>query len=423
LICKLKAKISRTVKVIDQLTENIIGIDFMHKHKLHYKVQTRQVKIAGIEIDQIVAIKEQTLPALTSTVITAKYEGKVNKDMKYIASIFAPKTPTVLGMLAVVSIDKNNNCKIIVDNRALYDVIIDRNDVIGFMDIEMDELIPMEDSTIVAILSDIDKHLPKVPKKKLLKAEIATKANLNVPNEYKDRYVDILYKHQKAISANKYDLSLASHYKHKINLKDNSPVYRKQFKIPEAHQQFIEQSLEEWLKLGVVKHANTLYNSPMFCVPKKQGQGLRLVQDFRELNNHLHIFKYSMKEITECIGDIGWASSTIFSTLNLTSGFWQMQLNEKSQPLMAFTVPGKGQYSWITSFMGLLRCPASFQRLMEGIMRNISNVIVYIGDLLVHTTTHEQHLKVREQVLERLHSHNLKINLDNCFFRNKQVSY
>ncbi len=138
------------------------------------------------------------------------------------------------------------------------------------MDIETDELIPMEDSTIAAILSDIDKRLPKVPKKKLTKAEIAAKANLNVPNEFKDKYVDILYKHQKAISANKYDLGLASHYKHKIHLKDNSPVYRKQFKIPEAHQQFIEQSLEEWLKLGVVKRANSLYNSPIFCVPKKQ---------------------------------------------------------------------------------------------------------------------------------------------------------
>ncbi len=49
----------------------------MHHHKLHYDVQTRQVKIAGVEFDQIVAIKEQTLPALTSTVITAKYKGKV----------------------------------------------------------------------------------------------------------------------------------------------------------------------------------------------------------------------------------------------------------------------------------------------------------------------------------------------------------
>ncbi len=210
------------------------------------------------------AIKEQTLPALASTVITAKYKGKVNNDITYIASIFAPKTPTVSGMPAVVSINKNNNCKIIGDNCAPYDVIIDRNDVIGFMDIETDPFIPMEDSTIASILSDIEKHLQKVPKKKFTKDEIAAKANLNVPNEYKDIYVNILYKHQKAISANKYDLGLASNYKHKIHLKDNSPVDRKQFKILEAHQQFIEQSLEEWLKLGVVKFANSLYNSTIF---------------------------------------------------------------------------------------------------------------------------------------------------------------
>jgi hypothetical protein len=261
-----------TVNVIDQLTDNIIRIDFMHKHKLHYDVQTRQVKIAGVEIDQIVAIKEQILPALASTVITAKYKGKVNMEMTYIASIFAPKTPTVSGMPAIISIDKNNNCKIILDNCAPYDITIDRNDVIRFMDIETDQLIPKEDSTIASILSEIHKHLPKVPKKKLTKEEIAAKANLNVPNEFKDKYVNILYKHQKAISANKYNLGLASKYKHKIHLKDNSPVYRNQFKIPEAHQQIIEQSLEEWLKLGVVKRANSLYNSPIFCVPKNKAK-------------------------------------------------------------------------------------------------------------------------------------------------------
>jgi hypothetical protein len=142
-----------------------------------------------------------------------------------------------------------------------------------------------------------------------------------VPSEFKNCYVDILYKHQKAISANKCDLGLVTNYKHKIHLKDNSPMYRKQFKIPEAHQSFIKQSLQEWLKLGVVKWANWLYNSPIFCMPKKQGQGLRVVQDFRELNNHSHTDKYLMKEITVCIGDIGHVNSTIFSTLDLTSGF------------------------------------------------------------------------------------------------------
>jgi hypothetical protein len=87
----------------------------------------------------------------------------------------------------------------------------------------------------------------------------------------------------------------------------------------------------------------------IFCVPKKQGQGLRIVQDFRELNQNSHIDKYSMKEITECIGDIGTANSNIFTTLDLTSGFWQMQLDEDSQNLTAFTIPGKGQFHWITS--------------------------------------------------------------------------
>jgi hypothetical protein len=83
------------INVIDQLTDNIIGIDFMHRHKLHYDVQTQQVKISGIDIDQIVAIKEQTLPALASTVITSKYKGRVNNSVNYIASIFAPRTPMI----------------------------------------------------------------------------------------------------------------------------------------------------------------------------------------------------------------------------------------------------------------------------------------------------------------------------------------
>jgi hypothetical protein len=160
-------------------------------------------------------------------------------------------------------------------------------------------------------------------------------------------------------------------------------------KILEVHHNFIEQTLEEWLKLGVVRRSNSLYNSPIFCVPKKQGQGLRIVQDFREQNQNSHIDKYSMKEITECISDIGRANSNIFSTLDLTSGFWQMKLDEKSQPLTAFTIPGKGQFHWVTSPMGLLGCPASFQRLMEGVLWNLQNVIVYIDDLLIHSDTHE----------------------------------
>jgi hypothetical protein len=63
-----------------------------------------------------------------------------------------------------------------------------------------------------------------------------------------------------------------------------------------------------------------------------------------------------------------------------------MQLIEDSQKLTAFTIPGKGQFHWITLPMGL-------------ILRDIPNVLVYIDDLLVHTDTHEKHLQVLNQVL------------------------
>ncbi len=108
------------------------------------------------------------------------------------------------------------------------------------MDTEPDEPIPMEDSTISAILQNIDKKLPKVPKRKLTRDEIAAKAHLNVPIEFKQKYIDILYKHQQAISVNK-------NFKHKIHLKDNNPVYRKQFKIPEAHQNLTNNRLTNGL--------------------------------------------------------------------------------------------------------------------------------------------------------------------------------
>jgi hypothetical protein len=61
----------------------------------------------------------------------------MQKDVNFIASIYAPQTPMLSGMPAVVSIDKNNNCKSVIDNCALWDVTIDRNDVIRLMDIEM----------------------------------------------------------------------------------------------------------------------------------------------------------------------------------------------------------------------------------------------------------------------------------------------
>jgi len=155
---------------------------------------------------------------------------------------------------------------------------------------------------------------------------------------------------------------------------------------------------------------------------KKDGT-VRLVQDFRALNNESYTNKYSMKDVSECIGEIGRSGSTIFTTTDLTAGFWQIILHPRARPYTAFTVPNMGQFQWVTSPMGLLGCTANFQCLMETVVYRISNVIVYTDDLLVHSATHKEHLATLGQVLRRLVQHKIKINLQKCIFGSEEVSY
>jgi hypothetical protein len=155
----------------------------------------------------------------------------------------------------------------------------------------------------------------------------------------------------------------------------------------------------------------------------KKDNTVRLVQDFRALNNESFTDKYSMNDVSECIGEIGRSGNTIFSTIDLTAGFWQMILHLRARPNTAFMVPGMGQFQWVTSPMGLLGSPASFQCLMETVVNGISNMIVYIHDLLVHSATHEEHLATLGQVLKCLTQHKIKISLQKCVFGSKVVSY
>jgi hypothetical protein len=243
-----------------------------------------------------------------------------------------------------------------------------------------------------------------------------------IPKEWVPRYYEVIKRNHQAVSRHTFDLGRTQTLMHKITLKTDEPVYVKQFKIPEAHRVEVEKHVHEWLKLGVIQPYRSKFNSPLFVVPKKNG-GLRLVQDFRALNAQTHVDKYSMLDVTECIAEVGKSGSGLFTTIDLTAGFWQMLLHPKSRPYTAFTVPGRGQFQWITSPMGLLGCPASFQQLMETVVKGIPNVLVYIDNLLIHSETHEEHLQILDSLLQQLIQHGIKINLEKCIFASKEVNY
>ena len=419
--------IQHEIWVCDKITDHIIGYDFIKKHNLAFDTMSEQVHWYRQPHPSVLSLSHETnFPALTTTVIKTRFNGHATPFAPHIATIGSTKSRFLQGGPALVNISDDGFCTVAITNCAPYDIDLPRDSIIGLIETEgqSNKIEQLSQDKIKSIFASINLiATTKISSKDFTKEQIEAKINLNVPAEFRSQYIDLLFKHREALSISKTDLGRAKHFFHKIHLKNDDPVYRKQFKIPDAHSDFISQTIDDWLKLGVIRRSSSMYNSPIFCVPKKNGVGLRIVQDFRELNAHSHIDKYSMKEISECIGEIGRANSTIFTTLDLTSGFWQMPMHPKDAHLTAFTIPSKGQFEWLTSPMGLLGCPASFQRLMESAMQGIAKVIVYIDDLLVHTASHPEQLSVLDVVFERLVSNGLKVNLDKCFFGNKEVSY
>ena len=144
-----------------------------------------------------------------------------------------------MGGPAMISINNNLNWAISVTNTAPFNIYIQRGAIIRLVETEdlNNNITPLSSENVKAIIDSIAPV--KVTSENLSRADIENKENLTVPNKYKSKYIDILFKHRSAISIGKLDLRHAKNFHHKIHRKDNCPVYRKQFIIPDSHHDFL----------------------------------------------------------------------------------------------------------------------------------------------------------------------------------------
>jgi transposase InsO family protein len=281
----------------------------------------------------------------------------------------------------------------------------------------------------VAELKQVGELLPKKtvyatkPITREKQAFIDRVVHLQVPLEWRPQFLQLIYEFHDVISDSSTDLGRTDVISHEIRLKAPNPVHLKQFRIPWEHQQCVNDYVDKLLEKRCIQPSLSAFNAPVFCVQKPHGGGLRVVQDFRGLNLASYEDKYIIREVQDCIDQIGLRKSSIFTTLDLTSGFWQQNLDRDSRPYTAFTVPGRGRYEWCTTPMGLHGAPASFARLMDYVMRGLPGIITYIDDILAHAPSFGQHLADLRQCFSRLRQYNLKLNLDKCQFGTRNVPY
>ena len=117
-----------------------------------------------------------------------------------------------------------------------------------------------------------------------------------------------------------------------------------------------------------------------------------------------------------------------FSTMDLASGFWQIQMEPDSREKTAFVTP-QGLYEFLVMPFGLKNAPAVFQRLMQKVLSGLNPdsgkqfVAAYLDDILVFSTTLQEHLAHLRKVIDRLKFANLKLKPSKCNFMKEEVEY
>ena len=99
--------------------------------------------------------------------------------------------------------------------------------------------------------------------------------------------------------------------------------------------------VDELLKKGAIEVSRSRFNSPIFLVPKPHGHGMRAVLDFRAVNLNSVPDRYTIREVRDCVDEVGLAGSKVFSTIDLTSGFWQQSLKKEADSIPLLRYPGK----------------------------------------------------------------------------------
>lgn len=228
-------------------------------------------------------------------------------------------------------------------------------------------------------------------------------------NSYKDCFVEVS------------GLGRVHGFEHEIPTRCSVPIRSRPYRLTWEEQDHLSKELREMLDLGLIRPSRGRWTSPVFFVRKKDGS-LRLVVDYRRLNEITIKDAYPLPHIDDLLGSMGGA--TWFSTLDAASGYWQIPVAEDSIERTGF-VTSQGTFEFTTMPFGLTSAPSTFQRCMNSLLAPYLGLFVYvfIDDIIIFSRTYERHLEHLEFVFATCRAANLRLKYKKCKFARSSVEY
>ena len=242
--------------------------------------------------------------------------------------------------------------------------------------------------------------------------DMLDKIDLELSEEQENQVKQILNENREVFSTSEFDLGRTNLVKHIIHTGINRLFKQQLRRHPMAYLPVIDEYVDKMLENEICEPSFSPWASNVVLVKKSDGS-LRFCIDYRQLNNLTVKDSYPLPRIDTCFDALGEAK--YFSTLDLRQGYWQVENDPETADKTTF-ITRKGAFKFKVLPFGLSNASAVFQRLMNMVMQGLTweACLVFLDDIIVISSTFEQHLERLSALFDRLKSANLKLKPSKC---------
>ena len=204
---------------------------------------------------------------------------------------------------------------------------------------------------------------------------------------------------------------------HAINLNDDFKASKARvYPLSRNEKEEVQKFVDEHLKKEYIRPSKLPQTSLVFFVGKKDGRK-RMIMDYRRLNKQMVKNNYPLPLITDLVDSMG--NKRVFTKIDLWWGYNNVRIKEEDEWKAAFTTH-VGLYEPVVMFFGMTNSPATFQGMMNEILRDMINegkVVVFVDDVLIGMEMEERHNELVEEVLKRLEENDLYVKPEKCAWK------
>ena len=419
--------------IVRNLTvDALLGVDFLTRHQATVDCVKGCLTLAAEEVPfihtgsdscqpsgtasssfPITVLETIVIPGRSLLFVTARLNGascKTVPDAGLIEPTLGAATPKHILIARSLATSKDRNQILVqVINVSPGNVTLCKGTPLG-------EFIPMHDVCVVDATTTPDActHDTALP------LDDIDLSHSNISPQEKQQLLDVLNTFRDVFAVGGEPLGRTSVVQHDIQT-SGPPIRQPLHRLPVALKPTVTEEVSKMLTQGVIRHSSSPWSSPLVLV-KKKDKSWRFCVDYRKLNNVTHRDAYPLPRIDATLDSLNHCS--LFTTLDLASGYWQVEVTEQDKEKTAFSTPN-GHFEFNVMPFGLTNAPATFQRLMECVLAGLSGeqCLVYIDDIIIFSESFQEHLNRLVRVLQRLREAGLKLKPKKCQFAMQQVTY